>query len=449
MARKSILDEDRFTFKVYLRTLPKGDIYYARFYEKGKTTLLADRSTGERDESRAKIAAGKLLAQLPLDTLARSKNQQFFDKQKKAEGLKNMSLANFLVWFWDVNVSDYIKDRNDAEKSLAGMYVKNQYRYVTKHAATYSPFKKTALRDTTLYLIEQWMHHLKRNVSNNVVVDVMSAARTPLSWAKKRNLMDDPPDWAALVKPKEHHKKRGILTRTEVAKIIALPTLDMIKPRPRLKNGKKNEGPAPIDIRMKAIVLLSELAALRRGEIRALRWQSVHFNTKLIDIMENYTDMDGIKGPKLESIGVVPMADELGTILTELKQIALKLTFDKDDDFVIFNTSRGKPVAESTIKRGFHRALALIGIEDDSTASKEKRLPCPGSQQARRLVLHSGRHGAATRLAEAIGPRAAAKVTRHRSAKVFKDYTDHDTDEALERARKALSVTDQTQDKKQ
>ncbi|MDR1175095.1 MAG: hypothetical protein LBK83_06455 [Treponema sp.] len=38
-----------------------------------------------------------------------------------------------------------------------------------------------------------------------------------------------------------------------------------------------------------------------------------------------------------------------------------RLTFDKDDDFVIFNTRCGVPVAESTIKRGFHRTLALIG----------------------------------------------------------------------------------------
>jgi len=91
---------------------------------------------------------------------------------------------------------------------------------------------------------------------------------------------------------------------------------------------------------------------------------------------------------------------------------------------------------------GFHRALALIGIEDDSGAKKEKRSPHPGSQQARHLVLHSGRHGAATRLAEAIGERNAAKITRHKSSQAFMGYADHDTDESLELARKALSVTD-------
>jgi hypothetical protein len=46
MARKSASEKDRFTFKLYLRALPSGQIYYARFYEKNSNMLLADRSTG-------------------------------------------------------------------------------------------------------------------------------------------------------------------------------------------------------------------------------------------------------------------------------------------------------------------------------------------------------------------------------------------------------------------
>jgi len=125
-----------------------------------------------------------------------------------------------------------------------------------------------------------------------------------------------------------------------------------------------------------------------------------------------------------------------------LKRIASALGFDNSDDFVIFNTSHGVPVAESTIKRGYRRTLALIGIEDDAKAKEEKRPPHIGSQQARHLVLHSGRHGAATRLAEAIGARNAAKITRHKSPQAFMGYADHDTAETLEKARKALNVVD-------
>jgi integrase len=450
MARKTVLKNGRFNFKLYLRSLPSGPVYYARFYEKGNNVLLADRSTGEQDEKLANIAAGTLLAQLPLDKIARTKASEFSEKMEGAERLKTMPFANYLVWFWNADTSEYIRDRIDAEKALSKVYIRDQARYVRDHASKYPLFKKTALRDITLYCMEQWMHHLKRTIpNNNLIVDVLTSAKTPVSWAKKRNMIDESFEMSAIVKPMEHHQKRGILSRTEVAKIVALPVMDKVKARHRLKDGKKNEGTAPIDIRMKAVVLLSELAAMRRGEIRALRWRSVDFDNKRIAIVENYVELDGIKGPKQESTGIIPMADELSTILTELKQAASIFKFDTEDDFVIYNTRRGVPVAESTIKRGFHRTLALIGIEDDSIASKEKRPPHPGSQQARRLVLHSGRHGAATRLAEAIGPQNAAKITRHRSPQAFMGYSDHDTEEVLEKARNALSVTVKSAEKQE
>jgi integrase len=441
MARKNVLEKDRFTFRLYLRALPSGSVYYARFYEKGNNILLADRSTGERDEKIANIAAGMLLAQLPLDNLYRAKTSEFSEKAEKCEYLKNMPFADFLVWFWNADTSDYICDRIDAGKPLSKVYIRDQIRNVKNHASTYPLFRKTALRDITLYCMEQWMRHLRRELSNNnIIVDAMTATKTPLSWAKKRGMIGEPFEMSAIIKPKEQHYKRGILSRDEVIKILNLPALDMVKPRPRLKGGKKNEGPAQIDVRMKAVVLLSELAAMRRGEIRALRWKNVNFDNNRISIVENYVELDGIKAPKRESTGIIPMADELAAILIELKKVAAILKFDNDEDFVIFNTRKGVPAAESTIKRGFRRILALIGIEDDSTAGKEERSPHPGSQQARRLVLHSGRHGAATRLAEAIGPQNAAKITRHKSAKAFMGYADHETEEIFEKARKALGM---------
>jgi integrase len=443
MARKTILQKDKFTFKLYQRALPSGTIYYARFYEKNNNLLLADRSTGENDERLANIAAGKLLAQLPLDKIFRAKTSEFSEKLEGAERLKNMPFADFLFWFWNSDTSEYIRDRIDADRALSKVYIRDQARNVKQYALTYPLFKKTALRDITLYCMEQWMKHLKRTLkNNNLVIDALSATKTPISWAKKRHMIEEPFETSAIMKPKEQYQKRGILSRDEVLKLIELPVMDIVKPRPRLKDGKKNEGLIPIDIRMKAIVVLSDMAALRRGEIRALRWQNVDFENKRIAVVENYVYLDGLKKPKQNSVGIVPMADELCTVLLELKRVATFLGFNRDDDFVIFNANRGVPVAESTIFRGFHRALALIGIEDDSTAKKEKRQPHPGSQQARHLVLHSGRHGAATRLAEAIGPQNAAKITRHKSPRAFMGYADHDTDEFFEKARKALTVTD-------
>ena len=431
-----------------MRSLPTGRIHYARFYDKDSKLLLADRSTGEKDEKLANIAAGKLLAELPLEKLYRTKSSEFAEQFEGAERIKNMPFADFLIWFWDADTSDYIKDRIDAEKPLSKVYIRDQIRYIKNHTATYPLFKKTALKDITLYSMEQWMRYLKRTIPNsNLIVDIFTATKTPLSWAKKRNMINEPFENSAIIKPKEHHNKRGILSRCEVAKIVELPVSDIIKPRPRLKNGKKNEGISPVDIRMKAVVLLSELAAMRRGEIRALRWRNVDFNNKCISVVENYVELDGFKKPKLVSAGIIPMTEDLAEVLLELKRVASTLKLDNDDDFVIFNTRRGVPVAESTIKRGFRRTLALIGIENDASAKREERPYRPGSQQARHLVLHSGRHGAATRLAEIIGPRNAAKVTRHKSPQAFMGYADHDTAETLEKARKALSVVENTEGK--
>ncbi|MCL2215175.1 MAG: tyrosine-type recombinase/integrase [Treponema sp.] len=186
---------------------------------------------------------------------------------------------------------------------------------------------------------------------------------------------------------------------------------------------------------------------MRRGEIRALRWQNVDFKNNTIAVIENFVEYDGFKNPKQDSVGTIPMADDLANVLQELKRIASAQGFDNGDDFVIFNTSHGVPVAESTIKRGYRRTLALIGIEDDAKAKEEKRPPHPGSQQARHLVLHSGRRGAATRLAEDIGARNAVKITRHKSPQAFMGYAAHDTAETLEKARKTLNIVDTKSEK--
>jgi hypothetical protein len=52
-------------------------------------------------------------------------------------------------------------------------------------------------------------------------------------------MIENPFDPAAIVKSREHHQKRGILSHEKVAKIAALPIPDVMKPRPRLKRGQK------------------------------------------------------------------------------------------------------------------------------------------------------------------------------------------------------------------
>ncbi len=270
---KPLPPEELFNFTLFKRAAVDGSItLYARFIERTSGTILTQRSLGTDDEREAAAQAGRLMAKLPLANIAKTKTSQAQDDYESAERLRNKDLASYFTWFWTPGASAYLRDRIEAEKPLSNYYVQTQGRYIAKYIAGYVPFKKTLLREASLYLAEQWMHNLKcLGLRSNVIVDVLGAIRTPLSWTAKRNLLDEPFSLSGIVRPKEHHEKRGILSRAEVAKIVALPTVDEIIPRPRLKHGEKNTGVAPIDLRQKAVVLLSELAAMRRGEIRALR----------------------------------------------------------------------------------------------------------------------------------------------------------------------------------
>ena len=98
MPKPSPLTAHCLIFKLYLRRRPKGELYCVRFFEKGKTIVLVDRSTGTADEPQALVAAGKSLALLPLEKLVRAKATKEQYGFEAAEHLRNMDLtALFLL----------------------------------------------------------------------------------------------------------------------------------------------------------------------------------------------------------------------------------------------------------------------------------------------------------------------------------------------------------------
>jgi len=444
MAPKPFRNPPPFLFKLFKRRHPGGGfVYYARFFDRQSGQILAQRSLGTNNPVKAATAAGRLLGTLPLAQLARARRAEQSEELTATEHLSNMPLSDFFTWFWS-DASDYIADKRASEKPLSSEYVRAQGRYVQAHASGYAGFRKTMLRDASLLLVERWARSLRiSGVSPNVIVDAMNAIRTPLSWARKRNLLEIPFTFEGIERPKESYRKRGILSRDELGRIVALPCIEHLTPRPRLAGGQKNQGLPPIDLRMKTAIMLSEFAALRLGEIRGLLWRNVDWERELLHIEENVVRNDGRKEPKADSKGDVPFPKEVRDALIPLRELAERIGWYRPEYPVIFNSSPGKPVSETTIVRGYHRALQLIGIEDDRSASKENRPPHPGSIQARHLVLHSGRHGAATRLAERVGPQLASRATRHRSLQVFLGYAGHDSDESLQKLRDAMGMQDQ------
>lgn len=447
MGKKKNPEESRFTFTLFRRLSRAGvQIYYARLIDRKSGHILAQRSTGTSDEREAAAEAGRLLAKLPLEALARAHEEGAAADFSETERLRDTMLSDFFVHFW-ADDSSYLNARADADKPLSKMYIKNRRSSVSRFAANYPPFKRTPLRLTSLLLFEGFRDYLRgKAVPANTRNAVLDSLRSPISWAQKRGLIEIPFSFSAIDRPKATFRKRGMLTATEVSLLIALPIAPVwsskeakrvhvdIKPRPRLAKGGKQKGPPLLDIRQKSAVLLSELAGLRRGEIRALKWGAVDLDRGRIEVVENYVPVDGTKKPKTGSVGTVPISEDLLPLLVELRDVAVRLGVNRPEDYVLIGSEPGTPINAITIARGYRRALQAIGITDEQ-------------RKQRNLVPHSGRHGFATRLADEIGERAAARLTRHRTSTAFEGYAAHTSDEMIEKGRNALRLVKKTPDK--
>jgi len=440
MGSKKMHKESRFSFTFFNRPTKTGvSVLYVRIIDKQTGQVLAQRSTGTDDEREAAAYAGRLLTELPLDAIVRAREDQSAANFSETERLRDTMLAAFFTHFW-AEESSYLRAREEAGKPLSGMYITNKRSSVKRFAAVYPQFQRTPLRATSLILLEGFRDYLRnKGVPANTRNAALDSLRSPISWAQKRGLIDSPFSFSAIDRPKGTFRKRGVLSSEEVAALVALPVEPIweskeaknvhvdVHLRPRRAKGEKNEGPALIDLRQKAALLLSELAGLRRGEIRALTWGAVDLDRGRIEVVDNYVPVDGAKKPKTGSVGTVPISEDLSPVLQELKNIAHRLGLDGSDNYVLMGSRPDVPINEITIARGYRRALQAIGISDEE-------------RKRRNLVPHSGRHGFATRLADAIGERAAARLTRHRTTTAFEGYAAHTSEELLEKGRQALKL---------
>jgi integrase len=180
-----------------------------------------------------------------------------------------------------------------------------------------------------------------------------------------------------------------------------------------------------LDLRQKAALVLGFSCGLRRGEIRALRWKSVDFNSHILIITENFTDDDGMVQPKAGSSRFVPFFGTALDILTELKRT--NPYGAEPEDFVLPNVGRDNPLAAITIKRGFERIMDAIGIEKDA-------------RKNRKLSFHSMRHSFVTRAREAgLSDFVVAALSGHKTTQMVEHYS-HQTLTSVESARGSLEA---------
>lgn len=431
--------QHQYRYETFTRAGTDGRrIVYVRFLDEDGR-VVATKSTGEHEPAKVKTALLALSRKLDLDALRARKLERVAARLPVVH--PELSVAAYITAFWSES-SDYLKDRTAAGRPLSRKYVETCRLYAGKHVQHYPPFKTLRISELKFQDVDLFARRLReQGASRHVINRTLDAMRTPVSWGSARGICK-PVHFRGLVLPAQSKRERGILSDAEVARILALPTSPLwrdrergelhveVKPRPRLRRGETHADPEPVDLRMKAYVLLGLYAGLRRGEERGLRWESVDFEHHEFIIKDNYQDGEGLKEPKLGSSGRVPIHPDLEPILRELEVIARGLKLDKPTDFVLMNPKNpARGIDGTTLRRGWIRILARIGIDDEERVH-------------RHLVPHGTRHRFATKLLDAgFSPSEAGKLTRQKTQAVVERYGAHLSEETIERAKRAFSRT--------
>lgn len=435
--------KNRFTQQLFTRPASDGrSIVYVRFIDAESGLVLATRSTGLDSDSPAKdikASVTSILADLNLEAIARMKDRARRAALDDDERIASMPAFEFFSWFWS-DESYYLSERQDADRPLSKGHILVCRKYVQTNLKQFEAFSLTPVRELRLSIIEAFVRKLRKaGKSLDVVKRNLDTIRTPINWAQARGLIEAPFSFKTLVLPRRDSRERGILSDEEILKIVDLPYAKPwvaesgrmhwdVRPRPRQSGGRTYDTPPMLDVRQKAAIVMALFAGLRRGEIRGLRWCDIDAERKLIEVRHNYVRFDGDKAPKKMSLGTVPLAVELEQMLDDLRALCESLGYTGANDYVLPGTARDRPVNEVTIRRGWERALELIGIPE------RERLK-------RNLLLHGARHAYTTRLLDSgeLSPAEVAKLTRHKDLSMLSRYGGHLRDETIEKGRKALS----------
>lgn len=442
-------------YLIFLKTNKSGEkVYHIRFIDQDGV-IFAIRSAHSDSKERAHFMAGRIMAKEDLKILALAKRAQKTTDEQEAQRLEcelkaaqgteanriaSMTASEALRLFWDPERSPYLQDLQDAGRPLSSHYLSENTKNIKRYFSKFPAFNYVKMRDVDFAMIDDFLRQMRKICSRFVIDGIINTLRAPITWLAARGAMN-PVSFKGITLPEKKPRERGLLTISELERIIGLETAPMwyteetripridTKPRPRLKGKDKNEGDPPaIGFREKLAILLGALTGARLGEIRALRWQDVDIESGIIEINHTFSDEDGfLKDPKARSKRKVVISQTLEQYLIEARKIAQELGAASPENFVLYNpSSPEKPISATTISRGWDRILRSIGITE-------------AQQKERNLVYHGLRHLYATRLVDAgLNPNEAAKLTGHRVLATLGRYSDHVQNETLQKAKEIL-----------
>jgi integrase len=200
-------------------------------------------------------------------------------------------------------------------------------------------------------------------ISGRRINAILQGMRVAVRWAVDNEELDSDP-FRKLDEAAEEENEKGILTQTELNKLIATPVQD---PFSRLA------------------VLLAARCGMRRGEVRGLKWGDI--KDGIITIQNNYVNEDGLKSPKIKggtlvkNSSPVPLPSDVNDTLELVRQYS---NYTDETDFVFQSWKhQRKVVSNEYFRSALSRELRSIGIDKET-------------QKSRNITYHGLRHSYVT-----------------------------------------------------
>jgi integrase len=395
-------------FTLYKKETKTGLVWYARFWDENSRRYAVTRSTGIPVEGKrfrrydAEQAAREMLPGIQFTPAAAEK-----------------SFIQYVADFW-LPDSPYVRECTLIKKKpLAAAYINLHHEDVRRHIEPFPGFHGIGLRQLTPGHIRDWMRWMaEKGMKGGRINKVMQAMSVAVRYAVAREELDRDP-FKNIHEAPDVRKEKGVLSLAELAKLISMPATDT---------------------RGRLAVLLGALCGLRLGEVRGLLWGDIGEDT--ITVCHNYQKEDGLKAPKWNSSGILPITATVRSAIDAVFKLAVNPRLDA---FVMESIEcPGQPYCKTYFSKALERELEAIGIPGKWKGKSDPPEEYVDEQRRRNLTFHSLRHTFITlgRLA-GISDLEIQALARHKSGAMMERYSHAaqvlDFSSAKEKLEKAVS----------
>lgn len=351
------------------------------------------------------VSSANCLNTIPNNSVNLVPNVQSANAEKVSDSTKPIFLIETLSNFWDFENSEYVKKRIARGYDIKQRNCKEKLGIVKRYWAKYFDAERTVQSLTSRELDDFLMYlRTEKKLSADTVNKTMTAGNMAFEFLIKEGLITSNP-LSSVERFKVNAKKRGILTETEMKKLMEL-------------NWDWTDSVNKLAFKVAA------LFGLRAGEISGLQVCDIDANADLLYIRHSWNDTDKLKDTKNGDDRIIPI--EHGVAL-ELLMNARRNPDYSDTSFVFWSPKvAGQPMWPSSFEDDFYIAMQKIGI------SEEQR-------KERNIVFHSLRHYCATQIAQRASLEIAMKILGHRTEEMTRLYSEHETQMKLNNAKEVLA----------